>query len=153
MSSEAVGVSESPTFEIGLVMAGAVSAGAYTAGVMDFLMEALDKWYAAKERDIAASGSNEARWTVPPHDIKIKVISGTSAGAMTAALTAIAFNEDIEPIRPEPTLEANQVKNRLYSTWVNDIDIGPMLSCGDKRTGVQSLLNSKVLDDIARKAI
>ena len=32
-------------FEIGLVMAGAVSAGAYTAGVVDFLIRALDQWY------------------------------------------------------------------------------------------------------------
>jgi hypothetical protein len=32
------------TFEIGLVLAGAVSAGAYTAGVLDFLYEALDYW-------------------------------------------------------------------------------------------------------------
>jgi hypothetical protein len=33
-------------FEIGLVMAGAVSAGAYTAGVVDFLIQALDQWHA-----------------------------------------------------------------------------------------------------------
>jgi hypothetical protein len=32
----------SQTFELGLVMAGAVSPGAYTAGVLDFLMEALE---------------------------------------------------------------------------------------------------------------
>ena len=30
-------------FEIGLVLAGAVSAGAYTAGVIDFLLEALGR--------------------------------------------------------------------------------------------------------------
>jgi len=32
------------TFEIGFVMAGAISAGAYTAGVMDFIFEALDAY-------------------------------------------------------------------------------------------------------------
>ena len=32
---------EKPGFQIGIAMAGAVSAGAYTAGVFDFLMEAL----------------------------------------------------------------------------------------------------------------
>ena len=37
-------------FRIGVNMAGAVSAGAYTAGVLDFLIEALDTWYEAKER-------------------------------------------------------------------------------------------------------
>ena len=35
-------------FEIGLVMAGAISAGAYTAGVVDFLIQALDEWEKAK---------------------------------------------------------------------------------------------------------
>ena len=36
------------TFHLGINMAGAVSAGAYTAGVLDFLTEALEEWYAAK---------------------------------------------------------------------------------------------------------
>ena len=36
------------TFEIGLVMAGSISAGAYTAGVIDFLVQALDQWEQAK---------------------------------------------------------------------------------------------------------
>ena len=31
------------TFEMGLAMAGAISAGAYSAGVLDFLIEALDE--------------------------------------------------------------------------------------------------------------
>lgn len=31
-------------FQVGLCMAGAVSAGAYTAGVMDYLLEALNQW-------------------------------------------------------------------------------------------------------------
>ena len=37
------------TFEIGLVMAGSISAGAYMAGVMDFLIQALDQW--EKDKD------------------------------------------------------------------------------------------------------
>ena len=35
-------------FHIGLAISGAVSAGAYAAGVLDFLIEALDEWYASK---------------------------------------------------------------------------------------------------------
>ena len=38
-------------FEIGLVMAGAVSAGAYAAGVVDFLIQALDQWHEGKRGD------------------------------------------------------------------------------------------------------
>jgi hypothetical protein len=36
------------SFRVGINMAGAISAGAYTAGVLDFLTEALDAWYKAK---------------------------------------------------------------------------------------------------------
>ena len=35
-------------FKIAINMAGAISAGAYTAGVVDFMTEALDAWYRAK---------------------------------------------------------------------------------------------------------
>jgi predicted acylesterase/phospholipase RssA len=66
-------------FEIGLVLAGAVSAGAYTAGVMDFLLEALEEWNKAKEE-----GKK-----IPMHNVKIKVITGASAGGMTAAMAAV----------------------------------------------------------------
>jgi hypothetical protein len=36
-----VSTTDQDTFYVGLCMAGAVSAGAYTAGVMDYLLEAL----------------------------------------------------------------------------------------------------------------
>ena len=36
-------------FHIGISMAGAISAGAYTAGVMDYLLESLENWQKAKE--------------------------------------------------------------------------------------------------------
>ena len=63
-------------FNIGLAMAGAASAGAYTAGVFDFLVEALDEWQKAKVR-----GDD-----VPRHEVFISAISGSSAGGTTAAL-------------------------------------------------------------------
>lgn len=39
---------EKPTFEIGFVLAGAISAGCYSAGVMDFIIEALDDYCAER---------------------------------------------------------------------------------------------------------
>ena len=74
-------------FEIGLVMAGAVSAGAYTAGVIDFLIQALDEWEKAKEqarKDLAEGKTTDC----PMHEVRIKVMAGASAGGMTAALAA-----------------------------------------------------------------
>lgn len=50
------------TFELGLVMAGAVSGGAYAAGVVDFLFEALTAWEAAKQADP----------DVPDHRVEIR---------------------------------------------------------------------------------
>jgi predicted acylesterase/phospholipase RssA len=65
-------------FQIGLTMSGAISAGAYTAGVLDFLIEALDAWEDARNGPDAD--------TVPGHRVGIKVMSGASAGAITAAI-------------------------------------------------------------------
>jgi len=37
-------LAETKPFQLGLVLAGAISAGAYTAGVLDFLFQALSEW-------------------------------------------------------------------------------------------------------------
>ncbi|HCG05758.1 MAG TPA: hypothetical protein DEV75_13085, partial [Desulfovibrio sp.] len=63
-------------FHIALTSAGAVSGGPYSAGVIDFIIEALDAWYAAKARGDP----------VPGHDVRIDAVSGTSAGAVAAGL-------------------------------------------------------------------
>ena len=44
-----------PPFELGFVLAGAVSAGAYTSGVMDFMIEALQAWEDARAQGYRAS--------------------------------------------------------------------------------------------------
>jgi hypothetical protein len=59
------GVTRMKAFRIAINMAGATSAGAYTAGVLDFLTEALDAWYLAK------SAGKE----VPGHDVSIEAFS------------------------------------------------------------------------------
>src|SRR3974390_2880921 len=83
-------------FQIGLTMSGAISAGAYTAGVLDFLIEALDAWEDARNGPDAD--------TVPNHRVGIKVMSGASAGAITAAVSAIALvqAEDADGKRKKP---------------------------------------------------
>lgn len=138
------------TFEIGLVMAGAVSAGAYTAGVIDFLLQALGVWDRAKK-----SGSDDA----PPHEVQLKVITGASAGGMTAAMMAAMINDAFSHITclpgREPTPEEIS-RNKLYSAWVDQVDISKMLRANDlKDSGnkVTSLLDSSVLDEIADATI
>ncbi len=126
------------TFKLGINMAGAVSAGAYTAGVLDFLTEALDNWYAAK-----AAGQ-----PVPQHDVSIEVFSGASAGGMCAAIAACQMQEDFEHITDTSKVGSN---NRFYEGWVNKIDIRELLSTADLKGSAQvtSLLDSTVIVEIA----
>jgi hypothetical protein len=138
------------TFEIGLVMAGAVSAGAYTAGVLDFLLQALNEWEKVKEH------SDDK---VPPHEVKISVIAGASAGGMTAAILAAMINGDYAPINCLPNREPDQdeiERNKLYNAWVERIDISKLLrdqDLQDSSANVISLLDSTILETIADDAI
>ena len=139
-------MADRPVFELGLVMAGAISAGAYTAGVMDFIIEALDAYEAAK----LTPG-----WDGPTHDVRVPVMAGASAGGMTSAISALQAFHEIEHVRavvPPPPPE----KNRLYSSWVRDIDLKPMLATSDldtdAATGVKSVLDCSVLETIVENA-
>jgi hypothetical protein len=105
-------------FQIGLTMSGAISAGAYTAGVLDFLVEALDA------REDARNGSDSD--TVPNHRVGVKVMSGASAGAITAAIAAIALVDGGGPDgrrKPRGSYVMDGFDYRcylpkLYETWV-----------------------------------
>ena len=129
------------TFEVGLVMAGAVSAGAYTAGVMDFLLMALEDWYAAKQE-----GKN-----VPDHDVCIKVMTGASAGGMTTALTTV---EMIQRAEHPGRSKAKGFESKMQEAWVNRIDISELLKVSDLKDGeIKSLLDSSILDTIANNIL
>jgi hypothetical protein len=146
------------TFRVGIAMAGAVSAGAYTAGVIDYLLETLEKWQKAKDFNRAV-GKNDPDYdhSIPMHDVVIEVLGGASAGGMTAAITALSLFEGIEPINAK---NPDKLHNNIYDSWVNLNDQGDlktleqMLSNDDiTRLGeVQSLLNSDPIDQIANKA-
>jgi hypothetical protein len=139
---------ESKPFFVGLCMAGAVSAGAYTAGVMDYLIEALNDWESMRNQSNA-----------PQHRVKIPVIGGASAGGMTGIITASAINNPIVPVRsvPDSNIFTENPLNKLYHTWVDLIaaDIFPLLLETDDitETKIPSLLNSKFIDKIAQKAL
>jgi predicted acylesterase/phospholipase RssA len=128
--------------KLGINMAGAVSAGAYTAGVLDFLIQALDEWYAAK-----AAGEN-----VPGHDISIEVISGASAGGMCAAIAGTQIQESFDHITDASQTGTN---NRFYESWVNRIDIRELLKTDDLGSGksVVSLLDASIIEEIASYAL
>lgn len=136
------------SFKIGLCMAGAVSAGAYTAGVLDYLLEALNEWEKRRGED-----------NVPGHTVTIPVMGGASAGGMTAILAASTINNTIIPVElPEQGhLLDEHPENKLYHSWVDLIDkdmFSKMLDTSDIQKGkIISALNSQFIDDIANKMI
>lgn len=131
--------SNNPTYEIALVLAGAVSAGAYTAGVLDFIFEALDSWEKARP-------GNE----VPQHRVVLRVMSGASAGGISAAISAVELQTRYGQQKNGPA-----GSSLLYEAWVKDIDIKDLLGTKDLVTygSIKSLFDSTVVDRIADKII
>lgn len=128
-------------FELGLVLGGTVSAGAYTAGVIDFLIEALDTW--ADHRNAQPSDPSTPSW-----ETHIKAISGTSGGGVIAAILGRALSFKFPPVRKSSSVtECRQ--NPLYRIWVEQLDITKMLGLDDLNRGKRfmSLLNPKPLED------
>jgi predicted acylesterase/phospholipase RssA len=110
--------SKNDTFHAGICMAGAVSAGAYTAGVMDYLFEALEHWEKAKK--LQEEGKLKG---IPKHNFIIETLGGASAGGMTAAITAAALQSNFESVKQsDATNDAVTQKNPLYNSWVNLIE-------------------------------
>jgi hypothetical protein len=143
-----------PVFEIGLVNAGAVSGGAYAAGALDFLYEALNEWQLAKDRGEA----------VPDHRVVLKGAAGASAGAIGNALTAIAPWHGIHPVRDlvrpdrqgrpvgitDATEATNWRVNEFFRAWVIEADRVRLFSTSDlqREATVPSLLNADMVDEI-----
>lgn len=146
------------TFHLGITMAGAVSAGAYTAGFMDYILEALSAWEVAKKENENNGNSN-----IPDHKVVIDAIGGASAGGMVSMITTLALCAgNIKPVRE---VSNTKTGNILYDSWVFlDDDASLYDGSGDGKTtfekmltnvdldankGAPSLLNSKPIDRIA----
>ena len=124
---------QNESFQLGICMAGAVSAGAYTAGVLDCLMEALEEW----EQKRGQAG-------IPTHRVTISVVGGASAGGMTGLLTAAAIQQPSKKI--------------FYKSWVEmeaDSMVGPMLDPSDiiASQSLSSLLNGSFVERLSHQAI
>jgi len=141
-------MSELPHFRLGLTMAGAVSGGAYTCGVLDFLLEALDVWERAKAAE-AAAGKPAGAWRAPPHGLRLESLSGTSAGSLCTALLAVALQEEEPGV---PPVRGGDPENKLYRSWVQEIDIERLLGTDDlEGEGLPpSLLDGSRLEAITR---
>lgn len=137
---------QNDTLYLGLCLAGAVSAGAYTAGVMDYLLETLDEWEKRRGQD-----------GVPTHKVIIPAIGGASAGGMTGIITSAMIHEEARPIKSiNGDLYREFPDNKLYHSWVDmlQMEMFPLLlDNSDIQEGVHSLLNSDFIDKIAERAM
>lgn len=149
---------DQPKFKLCITMAGAVSAGSYTGGVIDYLMETLSLWEEAKEKN-RALGENHPDYnkTIPMHDVELDVISGASAGGITGTLTMLSLLDKNH--LPYNENNPNGVNNKFYESWVTMADneagdtLDKMLRNNDLKHEVRSLLNTDAIEEIADKAL
>ncbi len=137
-------------FQLGLVLAGGGTRGAYTAGVLDYLLEVLAQWEKAK-RDKSAK--------LPPWSIRIRNIVSSSAGALSAVLLAASLTGHHEPIPNDFQVGRKPPRNNLlYRAWVSAFTMERLFDCGDLppleadinvKTDIKSLLNSSFMMEIA----
>lgn len=151
------------TFHLGITMAGAASAGCYTAGAMDYLFEILDLWEKAK----GENGTLPEDWDksllelVPQHRVVIDAMGGTSAGGMTTMMSAIyALRGRINPVNNTANPESRK-DNIMYDSWVimgDEPGDEPVLSKTfntndlEEKGKIQSILNSDFIDTICDNA-
>ncbi len=146
-----------PSFEIGLVLAGAISAGAYTGGVIDFLMEALGEWERLRAQEDAKQGNHTDEASliaVARHRVRLRCVTGASAGGMTGGMMLGAVANRSGPVTSDPGGESG---NPLFDSWVQFIDIESLLGAADLAAQPdgfpRSLLDASPLDEIARRAL
>jgi hypothetical protein len=107
------------TFELGLVLGGTVSVGAYTAGALDFLIEALEAWHADPDA---------------PHRVVIKTAGGSSGGAVCSSILGLLSSRPVPHVTadasPSGTIPA-PTGNPLWDLWINEFQIDRLLSTDD----------------------
>jgi hypothetical protein len=112
--------------KLAITIAGAVSLGSYESGV---LFEVLD---ALSQHNQWADQNN------PDDRIEIDVLTGASAGGMTAAIIAQRLLFD-GPSMDQP------YNNPLYNAWVTGVDIVGLLARGPNEDVSHSLLSSDLI--------
>ena len=128
------------TFQLCLVLGGSGAAGSYTAGVVDFLIEALDTWSQARA---------DKRPEAPPHRALLRGIVGSSGGGVTAAIAARALAFDYPTVTNTSPMGDGLSGNPFYDVWVNTFTLEAMLETETVPGDIVSLLSSRASDHAA----
>jgi predicted acylesterase/phospholipase RssA len=150
------------TFRLGITLAGAVSAGCYTAGAMDYLLECLEAWEEAKRH----GHPHMARSHVPKTQVRLDVVGGSSAGGMTAMLLALAYlhpryrRQSHTACSPHADAKTRKASSLFHKTWVRfettnaALDLPARLfdlsDRGPTGARLPSAINGSFLDDLAQ---
>jgi hypothetical protein len=116
---------------LAITIAGAVSLGSYEAGVLYEVIRAI-------------GGHNTDPATTPNEHIEIDVLTGASAGGMTAAIAT-------QKLLFEAGSLDQAYKNSLYRPWVKDVDIVPLLALQNDEDSTHSILSSDLVENISKK--
>ena len=106
--------------KIGIIMSGAVSLGSFEAGVITELFWAIDQ----KNKEIRDGKEVILKDNVIEFKVnkfEVDVITGASAGSLTAALAASIVMNDYTKI------------NNLSKAWVDDADIAKLLEDSNQK--------------------
>src|SRR4051812_30726635 len=120
---------------LAITIAGAVSLGSYESGVIYEILDAL-----AQHNQWCHDNNS------PDQRIEIDVITGASAGGMTAAIVAQRLLYDGASL-------AAPYDNPLYNAWVLDIDIEGLLARGPHEDVTHSVLSSDLVIRISNTAL
>lgn len=121
------------TKRVAITIAGAVSLGSYEAGAMYEVLDALAQHNTWADE----TGHPEAR-------IEIDILTGASAGGMTAAIVAYGLLFDSSKL-------AQPYDNILYNAWVQDIDLSVLLARRKDEDITHSILSSDCIVGISQK--
>ncbi|MBW4466518.1 MAG: patatin-like phospholipase family protein [Pegethrix bostrychoides GSE-TBD4-15B] len=119
--------------KLAITISGAVSLGSYEAGVLYEMIEAIAQ-------------HNGHPDTAPNQQIEIDVITGASAGAMTACILAQKLMFEAEALR-------QPYANALYKPWVEDVDITRLLNLRPDEDPNFSILSSDQIAEIGARYV
>jgi len=116
-------------YRLAITIAGAVSLGSFEAGVLYEVVDAL----------------GQHNQTAPPDErVYIDVLTGASAGGVTAAVTAQSLLYTAGQL-------ADPYNNPFYNSWVVSLDINGLLPLGRSESADQSIFSSDYVNSLARQ--
>ncbi len=113
---------------LAITIAGAVSLGSYEAGVLYEVLTTL---------------ADHNRLSPPDERIEIDVLTGASAGGMTAAIAAQKLLYEGDSLR-------SPADNPFHVPWVERVDIARLLAMRAGESATHSVLSSDEVEDISR---